>query len=165
MKKKNESQIRRVAAMLAVDRDADRVVEFCRDQFGATQSGAKALIKDARALLALAADVDVREELGKRKEQLEDLLERAREMGDLRVELSTIQELSKLCDLYGTTSVSSAAADVESATVALARAHLEGLEITPKGLPIEELARQIASIVMNGQKQQLRTNQSPRAGS
>lgn len=138
--------------MLAVERDADRVVEFCRDSFNVSESVARALIKDARAALAIAADVDVREELGRRKEQLEDLRERARDAGDLRVELSTIQELSKLCDLYGTTSASSAAADVESATVALARAHLEGLGIVPKGLPIEELARQIAAVVMNDRK-------------
>lgn len=163
-KQTKESQIRATAARLAVERDSENVEAFCRESFGVSQAAAKALVKEARARLALAADVDVREELGRRKEQLEDLRERARSSGDLRVELAAIQELSKLCDLYGSAAVSNAASDSESAAVSLARGHLEGLALTQKGLPIEELARQIALLIMNGQTE-LRKNQSAGARS
>lgn len=139
------TQARRVASFMALERDSERVAEYCRDNFGTTQRQTDDLIKEARAELALAAEIDAREEIGKRREQLEDLLERARDAGDMRVELAAIQELSKLLDLYKTTNYADAALEIESSAAALARAHLEALGITKKGLPIEELARLIAN--------------------
>lgn len=138
-------RVRRVASFLAIERDPEAVVAFCQKTFSVSATAAEALIKDARAELALAADVDVREELGRRKEQLEDVRERARDAGDLRVELAAIQELAKLCSLYQTTTVIDAASDAESAVASLARKHLEALEVAPKGLPLEELARLVAA--------------------
>lgn len=139
------ARVRRVASFLAIERDPDAVVNFCKTTFGVSSQSAEALIKDARAELALAADIDVREELGRRKEQLEDVRERARDAGDLRVELAAIQELSKLSGVYQSSTVIDAASDAESAVASLARRHLEALGVAPKGLPLEELARLVAA--------------------
>lgn len=135
---------RRVASYLALERDVERVAEWCRETFGSSDREARELIRAAREELASAADVDQREELGRRREQLEDLRKRAKEGQDLRVELAAIQELSKLLDLYKTSTMIDASAEVESAAVSLARRHLEGLAVAPTGLPIEELARVVA---------------------
>lgn len=139
------ARVRRVASFIAIERDPEAVVSFCRNTFGVSAQAAEALIRDAKAELALAADVDVREELGRRKEQLEDVRERAREAGDLRVELAAIQELAKLCGVYQSTTVIDTASDAESAVASLARRHLEALGVAPKGLPLEELARLVAA--------------------
>lgn len=150
MKKNNrEAHVNRVASLLAIERDSERVAQYCKTQLGANDAQAKKLIQEARARLALAADVDVREELGRRKEQLEDVRERAREAGDLRVELAAIQELAKLCDLYKTSNVLDAASEAEGAAVVLARKHLEGIGVAPDGLPIEELARLVAGAFLD----------------
>ena len=77
-----------------------------------------------------------------RKEQLEDLQQRANEAGDLRAELDAIKEINKLCGLY-----QEPVDNGESTEGALARAHLEGTGLVEKGLPLEELARRIAHIV------------------
>lgn len=140
-----DAQVRRVAAVLAVERDVDRVEAYCRDALGVAKTKVAPLIAEARAVLAMAADVDVREELGRRKEQLEDVRERARNAGDLRVELAAIQELAKLCDLYKTTAVVDAESEAEGAVAQLARSHLEALKLAPNGLPLEELARLVAA--------------------
>ena len=77
-----------------------------------------------------------------RKEQLEDLQQRANEAGDLRAELDAIKEINKLCGLY-----QEPVDNGESTEGALARAHLEGTGLVEKGLPLEELARRIAHLV------------------
>ena len=82
-----------------------------------------------------------------RKEQLEDLQQRANEAGDLRAELDAIKEINKLCGLY-----QEPVDNGESAEAAIARRHLESLGLVEKGLPIEELARRLALIV--GTKEQ-----------
>lgn len=79
-----------------------------------------------------------------RKEQLEDLQQRANEAGDLRAELDAIKEINKLCGLY-----QEPVDNGESTEGALARAHLEGTGLVEKGLPLEELARRIAYILSN----------------
>ena len=63
----------------------------------------------------------------------------------MRAELDAIKELNKLCDLYKQTSFADVASAAESATLALVREHLEGLDVAPKELPIEELARFVAA--------------------
>lgn len=132
--------VRQIASFLALERDCDAVRDYCVKALHVPQNSVDGAIKAARAELALAADVDVRAEIGLRKEQLEDLLQRARERDDLRIELATVQELSKLCGLYaGTSTVVDD--QTEPPAVYLARQHLEALGITPQGLPIEELAR------------------------
>lgn len=140
-----EAKVRRVAAYLALERDADRVESYCAASFGSSPPEARRLIKEARALLALAADVDVREEIGAKKKQLEDLQQRAKEAGDLRVELSAIQELAKLLDLYASATPIDPENGSESVETTLARKHLEGLGVAPIGLPIEELARLVVA--------------------
>ena len=141
-------KVRRVASYLALERDHEKVAAFCAHSFGSSPAECKRLINDARASLALAADVDVREEVGKRKEQLEDLQARAREAGDLRVELSAIQELAKLLDLYQQSQAVDAENSAEGIAASIARKHLEGLGVTPAGLPLEELARLVAAAYM-----------------
>ena len=79
-----------------------------------------------------------------RKDQLEDLQQRANETGDLRAELDAIKEINKLCGLY-----QEPVDNGESTEGALARAHLEGTGLVEKGLPLEELARRIAFILSN----------------
>ncbi len=75
-----------------------------------------------------------------RKQQLEDIQARANMEGDLRSELAAIQEINKLCGLYNT------AAEVDTdENAGCARQHLEGLNIAPRGLALEELARRVAA--------------------
>lgn len=83
-----------------------------------------------------------------RKEQLEDLQQRANESGDLRAELDAIKEINKLCGLYA-----EPVDNGESAEAAIARRHLESLGIVEKGLPIEELARRVALIIGSNDQQ------------
>lgn len=84
-----------------------------------------------------------KDEFQLRKQQLEDIQARALEVGDLRAELDAVKELNKLCGLY-----SEPVENGESAAVEIARLHLEGTGVVPKGLPIEELARRVASVLM-----------------
>jgi len=164
-KKKNlldVGNVRRVASFLALERDRERVVDFCVSSFGCSSDSADALIKAARQELALAADVDFRVELGKRREQLEDLRERARRADDLRVELATIQELNKLANLYQSERVELP----DDPGAALARQHLEALGVAPNNLPLEELARLVANYVANlpeyGEQKELRKSKRTR---
>lgn len=139
----------RVAAWLAMSRDAEATEKEVERQFGLSKLNSVKVVKLAKEHLALAADVDLRLELGKRREQLDDLLQRARAVGDLNVELRTLQEMSKLSNVYSAPTVFETSDSAESPADALARSHLEGLNLTAKGLPIEELSRQIASIVLS----------------
>lgn len=139
----------RVAAWLAMSRDAEATEKEVERQFGLSKLNSVKVVKLAKEHLALAADVDLRLELGKRREQLDDLLQRARAVGDLAVELRTLQEMSKLSNVYSAPTVFETSDSAESPADALARSHLEGLNLTAKGLPIEELSRQIASIVLS----------------
>lgn len=139
----------RVAAWLAMSRDAEATEKEVERQFGLSKLNSVKVVKLAKEHLALAADVDLRLELGKRREQLDDLLQRARAVGDLAVELRTLQEMSKLSNVYSAPTVFETNDSAESPADALARSHLEGLNLTAKGLPIEELSRQIASIVLS----------------
>lgn len=151
-----DDRVRRVASFLALCRDGEEVERLTIEEFNVKKSEARALVKSARAFLALAADVDVRAELGLRKEQLEDLLARTRDAGELKIELDTIRELSKLARVYDAATVVNVAESAEAVNVALARGHLEALEVCPRGLPIEELARLVAEAfagaVVNGSK-------------
>ena len=79
---------------------------------------------------------------------------RTRKAGDLAVELRTLQEISKLSNVYAAPTLFDADESAESPADALARQHLEGLGITPKNLPIEELARQVAAIWLNQMRSQ-----------
>ena len=142
----------RVAAWLAMSRDAEATEKEVERQFGLSRLNAVKVVKLAKEHLALAADVDLRLELGKRREQLDDLLQRARNVGDLAVELRTLQEMSKLSNVYSAPTVFETSDSAESPADALARQHLEGLGLTPKGLPIEELARQVAATWLANQK-------------
>lgn len=135
----------RVAAWLAMSRDAEATEKEIERQFGLSKVNAAKVVKLAKEHLALAADVDLRLELGKRREQLDDLLQRARNVGDLAVELRTLQEMSKLSNVYAAPTVFDTDDGAESPADALARRHLEGLGVAAKGLPIEELARQVAA--------------------
>lgn len=139
----------RVAAWLAMSRDAEATEKEIERQFGLSKVNAVKVVKLAKEHLALAADVDLRLELGKRREQLDDLLQRARNVGDLAVELRTLQEMSKLSNVYSAPTVFETSDSAESPADALARQHLEGLGLTSKNLPIEELSRQIAAIVVS----------------
>lgn len=139
----------RVAAWLAMSRDAEATEKEVERQFGLSKLNSVKVVKLAKEHLALAADVDLRLELGKRREQLDDLLQRARAVGDLAVELRTLQEMSKLSNVYSAPTVFETSDSAESPADALARSHLEGLNLTAKGLPIEELSRQIAAIVLS----------------
>ncbi len=139
----------RVAAWLAMSRDAEATEKEVERQFGLSKLNSVKVVKLAKEHLALAADVDLRLELGKRREQLDDLLQRARAVGDLNVELRTLQEMSKLSNVYSAPTVFETSDSAESPADALARSHLEGLNLTAKGLPIEELSRQIASNVLS----------------
>lgn len=139
----------RVAAWLAMSRDAEATEKEVERQFGLSKLNSVKVVKLAKEHLALAADVDLRLELGKRREQLDDLLQRARAVGDLNVELRTLQEMSKLSNVYSAPTVFETSDSAESPADALARSHLEGLNLTAKGLPIEELSRQIAAIVLS----------------
>lgn len=144
----------RVAAWLAMTRDAEATEAEVQKQFGLSRVNAAKVVKLAKEHLALAADVDLRLELGKRREQLDDLLRRTRKAGDLAVELRTLQEISKLSNVYAAPTLFDADESAESPADALARQHLEGLGITPKNLPIEELARQVAAIWLNQMRSQ-----------
>lgn len=139
----------RVAAWLAMSRDAEATEKEVERQFGLSKLNSVKVVKLAKEHLALAADVDLRLELGKRREQLDDLLQRARAVGDLAVELRTLQEMSKLSNVYSAPTVFETSDSAESPADALARSHLEGLNLTAKGLPIEELSRQIAAIILS----------------
>lgn len=132
-----------------MSRDAEATEKEVERQFGLSKLNSVKVVKLAKEHLALAADVDLRLELGKRREQLDDLLQRARAVGDLNVELRTLQEMSKLSNVYSAPTVFETSDSAESPADALARSHLEGLNLTAKGLPIEELSRQIASIVLS----------------
>ena len=68
--------------------------------------------------------------------------------GDLKTALATRKELSKILHLYEGSAASALDTDLQTATEALVREHLEGLEVTEKGLPLEELARNIALYVI-----------------
>lgn len=89
-----------------------------------------------------------------RKEQLEDLQQRANDAGDLRAELDAIKEINKLCGLYA-----EPVDNGESAEAAIARRHLESLGLVEKGLPIEELARRVA-LIIGTNDQQCKTTKS-----
>lgn len=145
LKKNGGDYVRRAAGLLATLRDADAARAVCRREFGVDGTKLDALIADAKAELASAAEIDLRVEIGTAKKRLEDLRDRAKEAGDLRAELDAIKELNKLCDLYKQTSLADVASAAESATLALVREHLEGLDVAPKDLPIEELARFVAA--------------------
>ena len=62
--------------------------------------------------------------------------------------------ISKLSNVYAAPTLFDADESAESPADALARQHLEGLGITPKNLPIEELARQVAAIWLNQMRSQ-----------
>lgn len=84
-----------------------------------------------------------------RRRELKDLIARARDVGDLRVELDALKELSKLEKIYERPVGVENAETAESAR--LAREHLEGLGIAPSGLPLEELAR-LAALEIIGRR-------------
>ena len=134
----------RASAWLAMNPDHDAVKSQIASKFKISQSDAETVLKLAKERLALAADVDLRLALGTRREQLNDLLNRARAAGDLRVELAALQELSKLSNVYAAPVVFDSEESVESPVEALARKHLESLDLAPAGLPLEELARRVA---------------------
>ena len=92
----------------------------------------------------MAREKKTKTEFQIRKEQLEDLQQRANESGDLRAELDAIKEINKLCGLY-----QEPVDNGESAAAALAREHLEGTGVVDKGLPLEELARRVALRLSN----------------
>ena len=146
-KKKTDVSVyaRRVAGLLAATRDAKRVAAICRDEYGVDGAELERLLDLARSELALAADVDLRFEFGTRRAQLEDVRERAKTCADLRAELDAIKELNKLCGLYDQASRNDDALAAESTALELVREHLEGLELAPRGLPIEELARRVVA--------------------
>ena len=139
----------RAAAWLAMNPDHDAVKSQIASKFKISQSDAETVLKLAKERLAFAADVDLRLELGTRREQLNDLLNRARDAGDLRVELATLQELSKLSNVYAAPVVFDSEESVESPVEALARKHLESLDLAPAGLPLEELARRVAGSALD----------------
>ena len=110
----------RAAAWLAMNPDHDAVKSQIASKFKISQQDAETVLKLAKERLALAADVD------------------------LRVELATLQELSKLSNVYAAPVVFDSEESVESPVEALARKHLESLDLAPAGLPLEELARRVA---------------------
>ena len=111
---------------------------------GMTEARATALVKEAQKRIALAADHDLREELGRARIQLEELYTASLAAGDVKTALATRKELSKILHLYEGSAASALDTDLQTATEALVREHLEGLAITEKGLPLEELARGVA---------------------
>lgn len=148
LKKDGGDLVRRTAGLLATLRDVDAARAVCRRDFGVDGAELDALIADAKNELALAAEIDLRVEIGTAKKRLEDLRDRAKEVGDLRVELDAIKETNKLCDLYKQTSLADATSAAESATLALVRERLEGIVDAPEGLPVEELARLVEARVV-----------------
>lgn len=111
---------------------------------GKSKHTAASLVKEAQKRIALAADHDLKEELGRARIQLDELFDSALCSGDLKTALATRKELSKILHLYEGSAASALDTDLQTATEALVREHLEGLEITEKGLPLEELARGVA---------------------
>ena len=115
---------------------------------GKSKQTAASLVKEAQKRIALAADHDLKEELGRARIQLDELFDSALLNGDLKTALATRKELSKILHLYEGSAASALDTDLQTATEALVREHLEGLEVTEKGLPLEELARNIALYVI-----------------
>lgn len=140
---------RKTAALLASTRDSEKVKEILLNEYGLDDKDVPAALQDGKDALVAAAEVDSRVEFATRREQLEDLRNRAKDAGDLKTELEIMKEQSKLCDLYRASSTSDEQSAAESSAVALAREHLEALPFVEKGLPFEELARMVAARWIN----------------
>lgn len=140
---------RKTAALLASTRDSEKVKEILLKEYGLDDKDVPAALQDGKDALAAAAEVDSRVEFAARREQLEDLRNRAKDAGELKTELEIMKEQSKLCDLYRASSISDEQSAAESSSVALAREHLEALPFVEKGLPFEELARLVAARWIN----------------
>lgn len=105
----------------------------------------EALVDTARQKINHAASFDAREEYGKTRLALEQIYKKAMEYGDLKTALATRKEQTKIYGLYDAASLRAVEESYRSATEEMVRGHLEPLGIATKaGLPIEELARQVA---------------------
>lgn len=111
---------------------------------GVSKYRAGKLIAKAKEHIALAAVSDTREEIGRARIQLENLYNVALQDEDVKTALAARKELSKILHLYELTNTSALDEEMQTMTETLVRQHLEGLDITDKGLPLEELARSVA---------------------
>lgn len=136
-------------SLLVLTGDDAQAAEILQSSHHLSQSELSRVIKLAKRKINLASEINKKEEIGKRIIQLDELYKKSLESEDAKTALLTIKEKSKLLDLYSIFSQESFTEASENIELGLTRNHLEGIGITDKGLPIEELARQIALYVIN----------------
>lgn len=131
-------------------------------RFNITPAEAEKLITSAWEKIRRAGICDVQTELGLAKKQNEAIYRSAFEEGNLYAAQAARNELSKLLKLYEAASLLAVDEAFQSETERLTRAHLENLELTQTGLPLEELARRIALFVVNNiTEDKLETTREP----
>lgn len=137
----------------------DEIRELLAGRYGITAKKEQAeIISIATDRINSAASVNIVTELARAKKQTEEIYKTAIDAGDTRTALSARQELSKLFNLYDGRNMAALSETIVSTQERAVRSHLEPLELTEEGLPVEELARRVALFVVNNLKPTARTS-------
>jgi hypothetical protein len=166
-----EQDLHRVILLLVESRDSARVKRFCADELGMTNAAAEQAVGYVRQQIALAADYDRREEIGKAVIRFdtiyEESLNQVNEKTGLKTGLETALKANlgkcRLLGLNETTEEPSPADAGKEQTELTGRldrirGHLEPLMPEAGEVPAEELARLVSLEMIR-----LRSRESPAA--
>jgi hypothetical protein len=129
------------------------VISAIVKKYKVTKEEAETVLKEAKQKITTASTVSAREELGLSLTCLKDLYKQAVKNKDLKTALSIIKEKNRILNLYDSDDLELISESAKTRTEELVRQHLEpllvGLNLGKEGLPLEEVARLIASYILN----------------
>lgn len=146
----NADLLNALVLLLIGGQSVEAVGEYCRRQ-GMNAAEAQSAVAEAQKRIAIAAQFDRTEELGKAVKRLEDLYAKATVARDLRTALQVTREINRLLSLYPEKTGGDAPAaggDPDTARrLALIESYVLPLGLCGEQYPIEEHVRVACEIV------------------
>ena len=131
----------KVIVLLVTSRDSELVQKVCVEKLGFSETDAKKAIERAKQEIAMAAEFDRREQIGKAIVRLEDIYEKSMRVQEQKTALASQKELSKLLGLYPTAEEIEETSGDENDELTAVRQYLLPLDLGSESTPTVELVR------------------------